>query len=107
MTIRTSLVDLINSLDAILRNAEMTDTQRERMLRLRALLSAMLDEVLRQEINKDTAAYQKAIDRTLEATKVADQALKDLKTIAEVIQKAAQAAKAIDQVIKFAASVLA
>ena len=62
MNLRSRLVELINALDELLRNVEMTEEQREKCLRRRALLSAMLDEVLRQKLDKTTGKYKAAVE---------------------------------------------
>ena len=102
MNLRSRLVELINALDELLRNVEMTGEQREQYLRRRALLSAMLDEVLRQKLDKNTDAYTAAVEQTNTAVKVAKRALRETEERAAVIREITRAAKAIDAVIKFA-----
>lgn len=102
MNLRSQLVELIHALDGLLRNVEMTDDLREQYLRRRALLSAMLDEVLRQRLDKATGAYQAAVEQTNNAVKLAKRALRETEERDAVILEITKAAKAIDAVIKLA-----
>ena len=101
MNLRSRLVELINALDELLRNVAMNDEQREKCLRRRALLSALLDEVLRQKIDKNTGKYTAAVEQTNQAVKVAKRALRETEEREAVILEITKAAKAIDAVIKF------
>lgn len=102
MNLRSQLVELIHALDELLRNVEMTDDLREQYLRRRALLSAMLDEVLRQRLDKATGTYQAAVEQTNNAVKLAKRALRETEERNAVILEITKAAKAIDAVIKLA-----
>ena len=102
MNLRSRLVELINALDELLRNVEMTEEQREKCLRRRALLSAMLDEVLRQKLDKTTGKYNAAVEQTNKAVKIAKRALRETEEREAVILEITKAAKAIDAVIKLA-----
>lgn len=102
MTLRSELVELLNALDELLRNVEMTDEQREQHLRRRKLLSAKLDEVLRQTIDQNTDAYNAAVEQTNKAVKTAERALRETEEREAVILEITKAAKAIDAVIKLA-----
>ena len=102
MNLRSRLVELINALDELLRNVEMTEEQREKCLRRRALLSALLDEVLRQKLDKTTGKYNAAVEQTNKAVKIAKRALRETEEREAVIQEITKAAKAIDAVIKLA-----
>ena len=101
MNLRSRLVELINTLDELLRNVEMTGEHREQYLRRRALLSAMLDEVLRQKLDRHTGQYKAAVEQTNKAVKVAKRALRETEEREAVILEITKAAKAIDAVIKF------
>ena len=101
MNLRSRLVELINALDELLRNVAMNDEQREKGLRRRALLSDLLDEVLRQKIDKNTGKYTAAVEQTNQAVKVAKRALRETEEQEAVILEITKAAKAIDAVIKF------
>ena len=100
MNLRSRLVELINALDELLRNVAMPDELREQYLRRRALLSAMLDEVLRQKLDKHTGQYKAAVERTNTAVKSAKRALRETEEREAVIQQITKAAKSIDAVIK-------
>ena len=100
MTLRSRLVELINALDELLRNVEMTGDHREQYLRRRALLSAMLDEVLRQKLDTHTGAYHAAVEQTNKAVKLVKRALRETEEREAVILQMTKAAKAIDAVIK-------
>lgn len=101
MNLRSELVELIQTLDELLRNVEMDEEQREQVLRRRKLLSAMLDEVLRQKIDKNTDTYNAAVEQTNQAVKVAKQALHESEEREAVILEITRAAQAIDALIKF------
>ena len=102
MNIRSRLLELINALDELLRNVEMTEEQREKCLRRRALLSDLLDEVLRRELDKTTGEYKAAIEQTNKAVTTAKRALRETEEREAVILQITKAAKAIDAVIKLA-----
>ena len=102
MNLRSRLVELINALDELLRNVEMTEEQREKCLRRRALLSALLDEVLRQKLDKTTGKYTAAVEQTNKAVKIAKRALRETEEQEAAILELTKAAKAIDAVIKLA-----
>ena len=102
MTLRSELLKLMLSLDELLRNVEMDEEQREQFLRRRALLSAKLDEVLRQKIDKKTDVYKAAVEQTSTAVKLAQRALRESEEREAVILEITRAVKAIDAVIKFA-----
>lgn len=102
MNLRSRLVELINALDELLRNVEMTDELREQYLRRRARLSAMLDEVLRQKLDTHTGTYRAAVEQTNQAINLANRALRETEEREAVILQMTRAAKAIDAVIKFA-----
>ena len=100
MNLRSRLVELINALDELLRNVAIPGELREQYLRRRALLSAMLDEVLRQKLDKHTGKYQAAVERTNKAAKSAKRALREAEESEAVILEITKAAKSIDAVIK-------
>ena len=100
MNLRSWLVELINALDELLRNVAVTGELREQYLRRRALLSAMLDEVLRQKLDRHTGAYKAAVEQTNTAVKLAKRALRETEEREAVILEITKAAKAIDAVIK-------
>ncbi len=102
MNIRSRLLELINALDELLRNVEMTEEQREKCLRRRALLSALLDEVLRRKLDEHTDEYKAAIEQTNKAVTTAKRALRETEEREAVILQITKAAKAIDAVIKLA-----
>lgn len=102
MNLRSELVELIQTLDELLRNVVMEEEQREQFLRRRKLLSAMLDEVLRRKIDKHTDDYTAAVQQTNTAVKAAEQALHENEEQEAVILEITRAAKAIDAVLKFA-----
>lgn len=106
-TIRHSLVNLLNEIDALLLSSRPTKEEREQLIKLRRLLHALLDEVLRREIAKDTKEYFNAIKRANDATDQATKALKNLESVARAIEHATSAAKAIDRVVKFVSGALA
>ncbi len=101
MNLRSELVELIQTLDELLRNVVMDEEQREQFLRRRKLLSAMLDEVLRRKIDKHTDDYNAAVEQTNAAVKMAERALHESEEREAVILEITRAAKAIDAVIKF------
>ena len=102
MTLRSELVELIQSLDEILRNVAMDNEQREQVLSRRKLLSAKLDEVLGRKIDKNTDAYKSAVEQTNAAVKLAQRAFRESEEREAVLRESTRAAKAIDALIKFA-----
>ena len=102
MKLRSSLVELLDALDELLRNVEMTGEDRELHLRWRAQLSIMLDEMLRRKLDQNTGTYTAAVEQTNKTVKIAKRALGETEEREAVILELTEAAKAIDAVIKLA-----
>ena len=100
MNLWSQLVELIRALDELLRNVAMTDELREQSLRQRKQLSAMLDEVLRQELDERTGTYKAAVEQTNAAVKLAKRAFRETEEREAVIQEITKAAQAIDAALK-------
>jgi len=97
-TLRSGLVDLMNSLTKVGRNT--TDLQQQRDIeRLLLLLDPILDDVIAQSINNSTDDFKAAIKALAQAESDAQAAITDIKKVASTIQSATAAAKAVDKVI--------
>lgn len=73
------------------------------ILKVLRVLHALLDEVVRQELDAQTQEYRTAIATLQDATAISSAAIDDLRKTAETIKKAVQAAKAVDQVVQLLA----
>ena len=96
--LRHQLTELLNELGKLMVVAP-TEEEEQKIRRLIRILFAILDEVLKQEIQSNTKKYRDAIAALDESLELADAAKRDLKRIADAINKAVSAAKAVDKVI--------
>jgi hypothetical protein len=98
-TLRRNISDTVNELNKLLK--ETTDPEEEEKLRkLRGIYFALWEEVIKQEIDNRTQAFKEAIDSLKVAHDAAVQAKEDLQKVAEAIDRAVSAAKAVDRIVK-------
>lgn len=72
----------------------------KKLLRLERLIFALWREVIRQELDKTSADYLRAIEDLKQAQKSAKEAVEDLTKIADAISDIVMAAKAVDKLVK-------
>jgi hypothetical protein len=105
-TIRANLADTVNELNKLLLKALDPDQERE-IRSLRRLYFALFEDVIRLEIDSRTLEFQDAIEALKLAHSSAVAAREDLDRVAEAINRAALAAKAVDAVVKLGVGLLA
>jgi uncharacterized coiled-coil DUF342 family protein len=101
-TLRGGISDLVNELNK-LRNNIGDPAQQEEIQKTLRVLFTLWDEVIRQEINKNTAKYASAIESLEAATTSAKEAIADIGKVAAAIKLAVKAAKAVDKVVQLLA----
>jgi hypothetical protein len=98
-TIRGTLSDTVNELNKLLLLT--TDPAEEKRLReLRRIYFALWEEVIKQTIDQMTTQYRDAIEALKIATAKAEEAQEDLSKVADAINKAVVAARAVDGIVK-------
>jgi len=98
-TLRGTIVDTINELNKLLRLTN--DEGEKRKLRLlRNSYFALLDEVLRQELDSNSEEFVEAIGMLQGAQASIAEAKNDIAKIAEVINLLNKGARAVDRVVK-------
>lgn len=104
-TLRGNISDTVNELNKLL--IKTTDPEEEEKLRkLRGIYFALWEEVIKQEIDSKTQEFKEAIDSLRAARDAAIQAKENLEKIAEAIDKAVAAAKAVDSIVKLGIDLL-
>ena len=105
-TLRGNISDTVNELNKLLLRT--TDPEEEERLRkLRGIYFALWEEVIKQEIDKRTHEFREAIDSLKAAHDAAVQAREDLQKVAEAINRAESAAKAVDRIVRLGIDLLA
>jgi hypothetical protein len=98
-TLRVTISDTVNELNKLLR--ETTDAEEEQKIRkLRRIYFALWEEVIEQEIDSRTPEFKEAIDSLKIARDAAIEAKEDIQKVAEAIDRAVSAAKAVDRIVK-------
>jgi len=98
-TLRGTISDTVNELNKLLR--EITDPGEEQKIRkLRRIYFALWEEVIEQEIDSRTPEFKEAIDSLKIARDAAIEAKEDIQKVAEAIDRAVSAAKAVDRIVK-------
>lgn len=98
-TLRRNISDTVNELNKLLKKT--TDPEEEEKLRkLRGIYFKLWEEVIKREIDNRTQEFKEAIDSLKVARDAAVQAKEDLQKVAEAIDRAVSAAKAVDRIVK-------
>jgi len=97
-TLRGNISDLVNTLNK-LRNNIGDPVQQEQLQKILRILFMLWEEVIRQTIDSNTPSYKAALQSLTDAEKAASEAIDDAKKVAETINTAVKAAKAVDAVI--------
>jgi hypothetical protein len=98
-TLHGNISDTVNELNKLLR--ETTDAEEEQKIRkLRRIYFALWEEVIEQEIDSRTPEFKEAIDSLKIARDAAIEAKEDIQKVAEAIDRAVSAAKAVDRIVK-------
>jgi len=105
-TLRSGISDTVNELNKLLRKT--TDPEFETRLRkLRRIFFALWEEVIKQEIDNRTYEFKEAIEALTASEAAIEEAMKDIAKIADAINKAVAATKAVDKVVKLGIDLLA
>jgi hypothetical protein len=105
-TLREGLVNTLNEINKLIRAAD-DDDEEEKLRRWRRIYFALLDEVVRQEIDATTHEFKEAVEALGAAQKQAVEAKESIDKIADAINKAAKAAKAVDTIVKVGVDAMA
>lgn len=100
-TIRSGISDVVNVLNKVRNNTTVAQEQID-LQKLINTLFILWQQVIIDQLDKTTQDYKEAIRSLNDSEKAAKAALKDLGKIADAINKATEAAKAVDKVVKFA-----
>jgi hypothetical protein len=99
-TLREGISDTVNELNKLLRSA--TDPAQESRLRqLRRIYYLLWEEVIATEIDRTTTDYQEALTSLKQAHRTIEAARRDIARIAEAIDTAVAAAKAVNKIVDF------
>jgi hypothetical protein len=104
-TLRGNISDTVNELNKLLRKTTNPE-QEEKIRKLRRIYFTLWEEVIKQEIDSKTHEFKEAIDSLKAARDVAIEAKEDLEKIAEAIDKAVAAARAVDSIVKLGIDLL-
>ncbi len=99
-TIRSAISDLVNILNKVRNNTTVAQHQ----IDLQKIINVpfiLWQQVLYDQLDKNAADYKAAIRSLKDAERLAKASLKDLEKVADAIDAATDAAKAVDKVVKF------
>lgn len=99
-TLRKGISDTVNELNKLIRLAE-DPVQETRLRQLRRIYYLLWEEVIRKEIDRNTADYQAALTSLQQAHATIEAAKRDIAKIAEAIDTAVAAAKAVNKIVDF------
>ena len=105
-TLRGSLSDAVNEIHKLIELAPDEETE-ELLRRQRRIYFALWEEVIKQEIDRTTPLYRDAIESLQAAESAANDAKADIRKVADAINKAAAAAKAVDKIVQVGIKYLA
>jgi len=98
-TLRSGISDTVNELNKLL--IKTRDSEEEAKIRkLRRIYFALWEEVIKQDIDKRTMEFKDATEALLIAEQYIEKAKSNIGEIADAINKAVVAAKAIDKIVK-------
>jgi hypothetical protein len=104
-TLRSGISDAVNELNKLLLNTR--DPEAEAQLRkLRRIFFALWEEVIRQIIDNQTYEYKEALEALSIAENYLKKARSDIEEIADAINKAVLAAKAVDKIVNLGIKLL-
>lgn len=97
-TLGASLSDLVSTLNQ-LRNNTTDPAQQQRLQKVLRVLFALWEETIHQQLDQTAANYLAAMKSISDATAAAKAAIANIQKVAAAINAAANAAKAVDQVL--------
>lgn len=105
MTLRSGISDTVNELNKLLLNTR--DPEEEKRLReLLDIFFALWEVVIKQIIDNQTTEYREALEALSEAENYLEKAKSSIEDVAEAINKAVVAAKAVDKIVKLGIKLL-
>jgi len=96
--IRSYLVEIMNDLDHIINNTQARELRQHALNRQRVYF-ALLDVLIRTDLDKNTVQYKEALAGLKSAEQATKKALEDVGQVASAIQATAQAAKLVDSIL--------
>lgn len=105
-TLRAGIGDLVNELNRVRNNIGDPDQQLQLQKIIRVLF-ALWEEVIAQEVDRNTEAFEEALRALEEAEAEAREAIEDINKVAEAIGKAVTAARAVNGVVRLFDPILA
>ncbi len=105
-TLRRWISDTVNELNKLLRMTTDVDEEK-RLRRLIRIYFALWEEVIKQDIDNGSYKFKDAIEALKQACSTIEKVSKDIAQIADAINKAVSAAKAVDKVVKLGIDLLA
>lgn len=105
-TLRQALSDVVNDIHKLIELAPDEETE-ELLRRQRRIYFALWEEVIKQELDRNTPLYRDALESLKAAGAAAQQAKADLAQVADAINKAVAAAKAVDKIVQLGIKYLA
>ena len=106
INLRVGLIETINDLNNLLNNIDDAQQQRD-IMRLLKVKNALLDAVVTQEIDRNSATYKKALKALIKAEKATKDGVADVQKVAKAIERASKAARAVGRVVGLGISFLA
>lgn len=104
-TLRSGISDTVNVLNKLLLNT-LDPEEEARIRKLRRIYFSLWEEVIKQDINNKTSEFKDAVEALSIAEQYLEKAKTDIEEVAESINKAVLAAKAVDKVIKLGIDLL-
>jgi hypothetical protein len=105
-TLRYGLSETLNELNKLLRITSDSDEE-TKLRKLRRIYFSLFEQVILQEIDKNTIEYKDALESLELAHKTIEDAKADIERVADAINKAVIAAKAVDKIVKLGIDLLA
>jgi hypothetical protein len=105
-TLRSGISDTVNVLNKFLLKT-LDPAEESRLRKLRRIYFALWEEVIKQEIDNRSSDFKDALEALSIAEKYLEKAKSDIAEIADAINKAVIAAKAVDKIVKLGIDLLA
>lgn len=105
-TLRSGISDTVNEINKLLLKT-LDPAEEARLRRLRRIYFTLWEETIRQEIDNRTPDFKDAIEALTIAEKFLEKSRSDIEEVADAINKAVIAAKAVDKIVKIGVDALA
>lgn len=105
-TLRLGISDTVNELNKLLRITRVCEEETQ-IRQLRRIYYNLWEEVIEQEINKNTSQYKEALEALAKAQQTIEVAKTDIGKVADAINYAVIAAKAVDKIVNLGFNLLA